>query len=769
MQPPFIKHKKKETFNLKKEVFKYSRNWKWFLLCIALFLTAAFFYSRYSPVVYETTARIKIINQKQNEIELPGNLNSLFDDFKVNQENEVEIIKSYRILEKVVENLHLNVRYYSVNKIKTTQVWDLPIKVFSVDSLSFLPTSGEYFITFLKNGYSITDGNTRRWEIKTHQMNSIHQDLPFLLKLDRLGNISKLLNREFKIRFFNKREATLRLMSGLRIEQIGKHSEVLKLSLRNESSSKSEAVLNEIIAQFNQDGVKDRRLIFQRTIDFVDERFEFLTKELDSIESLKKTFKEKNNLTDIVLDTEHNLANKSNSNTEKTNLETQLEIARILKKSLLNKNNSKLLPADVGIGITGINDQIILYNKKIIEFRELKISGGSNNPVIINLKKNIDNLRLNILMSVIAYQKKAEAALKNIRRIDKKNKSYFHAIPKKEKILREIEREQSIKENLFIFLLQRREEAAINLVITAPTIKIVDYAITNLIPVSENPRILYAKAFVAGLVLPFVVFYLIFFIDTRIATKEDLYANVKNASLIGHIPYTKNKIFNGLNDGTKLAENFRILRTNIDFNIKDIKKENEASIIMVTSTKGREGKTHCAVNLAISYAALDKKVLLVETDFRNPQADFYLKNYNENGLSNYLKGLEPDLNKLIATNTIGETNLDVLFSGDLPKAPAELLSSDAVDDFIKLIKEQYDYVIFDTAPTELYTDTLLISKYADITIYVARSEYTNKNDLKYSDELIATEKLKNVNYILNYQETHSLIKNKKIRKRKGRA
>ena len=765
MKPPFIAHKKKETFNLKKELFKYTRNWKWFLLSIVLFVTAAFYSVRYSSVIYETSARIKITSQKANEIELPGNLSSLFDDFKVNQENEIEIIKSYRILEKVVEKLNLNVRYYFNDQRKYKQVWDLPFKPYPINSAKLLPKTGEYFIDFYESEYVISDVHLNEWRVNKNQINPVNNTYPFVIKIDSLRDVNKLYKQKFKIRFFSKKEATLRLLSGLKIEQIGKNSEVLKISLRNESSAKSEAILNEVIEQFNLDGVQDRKLIFQRTIDFVDERFGFLTKELDSIESKKKRFKEKNNLTDINLDTEHNLSDKSTSNAQKVNLETQLEIARILKTSLINKKSFNLLPANVGIGITGINDQIVLYNSKLIDFGKLRISGGANNPVVKNLKKNIDNLRQSILTSVIAYQKKSETALKNINEVDVKNRGFFNTIPKNEKILREIEREQTIKENLFIFLLQRREEAAINLVVTVPIVKVVDYAITNLIPVSENPKMLYVKAFVAGLVVPFIIFYLIFFVDTRIHTKEDIYTVVNDIDVVGNVPYTfRNKIFDGIYDNSLLAEEFRILRTNINFKLKKAQSNELASVLMVTSTKSNEGKTFCAVNLAIAYAALGKKVLLVEADFRNPKIDSYLNKDDSHGLSSYLIGDEFDYRNLITSNIIGETNLDVLFSGEIPFAPAELLSNGKIDHILSSVKKEYDYIVLDTSSTKLYTDTFLISHFADFTVYVTRAGFTDKEDMLFSEEVIANGRLKNVNYILNYQETRSLIKNRKLRK-----
>lgn len=749
---PFFAPKKKETFNLKREIKRYAKSWKWFLVSISLLLVLAFFSVRYSPTIYETSARIKIINQKMNEIELPGNLTSLFEDSKVNLENEIEIIKSYRILEKVSQNLDLNIRYYKITDTNPVQVWNLPFKVYPLNKITPLPLNGEYIIKILDRGYEVKDVNGKLWKISSSVMEKAEKDLPFLLKLDKNRSYEHIINKKIKVRFFSIREATLRLFSGLKIEHIGKYSEILKISLRNESKAKSEAIINEIIAQFNQDGVEDRKLIFQRTIDFVDERFEYLTQELDSIENRKKRFKQENKLTDIGMDTEHNLSDKSNSGTEKVNLETQLEIARILRKTLTDGKSSELLPADIGLGISGINDQIILYNKKLLDFNKLKISGGANNPLVKNLEEDISQLKGNIFTSVVAYQKKTQTALKNIQVLDKKNKGFFRALPNKEKILREIEREQSIKENLFIFLLQRREEAAINLVITAPTLKVVDYAITNLIPVSESPKMIFAKAFIAGLVLPFIVLYLVFFVDTRIQSKDDIYANIKQSQVIGDIPLSSDKkLFSGKNDNSELAEGFRMLRTNIGYLFKDFRRNEPSKTILVTSSKDDEGKTFCALNLAISYAVLNKKVLLIDANFRNPKVQKYLRSERENnrGLSDYLHNKVDNFSELKSSFAIGQTVLDILTTGEIPLAPAELLANGKIEELIEASKQKYDYIIVDTTATSLVTDTLLISEIADITLYITKSNFTNKNNITFAEELVATNKLKNVSYVFN--------------------
>lgn len=763
---PFFKSKKKETFNLKREIFRYAKNWKWFLLSITILLVIAFFGNKTRPEIYETSARVKIINQKMNEIELPGNLTSLFEDSKVNLENEIEIFKSYRILEKVAKSLKLNVRYYNITETRTTQVWDIPLKVWPISDLNPLPTKGEYIINVNENGYLISDMNNKKWKINSLSMDKAFKDLPFLIKLDAINNFKNLKNKKIKVRFFTIKEATLRLLNGLNIVQVGKDSEILKISLRNESSARSEAILNDVIEKFNEDGVGDRKLIFQRTIDFVDERFIDLTKELDSIENEKRSFKRINKLTDIEMDTERNLSDKSNSNLQKTNLETQLEIARIIRKTLTNNNNSELLPVNIGLGITGINDQIVLYNQKLLEINKLKISGGVNNPLIKNLNEEINNLKNNIFTSVVTYQKKSETALNNIKVIDGKNKGFFKELPNKEKILREIERDQTIKENLFIFLLQRREEAAINLVITAPTLKVVDFAITNLIPVSESPRMVYAKAFIAGLVIPFVILYLMFFVDTKIQSKEDLYANITTSYVIGDITLsTDGKIFNGKSDNSNLAEGFRMLRTNIGYMFKNFPEKNSPKIIMITSSREEEGKTFCAINLALSYSILNKKVLLLDTNFRNPEIPNSLKltNNNNKGLSDYLLKKVSNLKGLVSYYKIDNTVLDVISTGKLSQSPAELLANGKIEELIESLKDLYDYIIMDTTATTSVTDTLLISEIADITLYVAKANYTNKKDIAFSEELIATNRLKNVSYVFNGVPSNTFLKTKKLK------
>ena len=769
---PFFKSKKKETFNLKREIFRYARNWKWFLLSIIILLIIAFFGNKTRPEIYETSARVKIINQKMNEIELPGNLTSLFEDSKVNLENEIEIFKSYRILEKVAKSLKLNVRYYNITETKTTQVWDIPLKIWPISDLNPLPTEGEYIINVNENGYSISDMNNKKWKVNSLSMDKAFKDLPFLITLDAIENFKNfknfknLKNKKIKVRFFTIKEATLRLLNGLNIVQVGKDSEILKISLRNESSARSEAILNDIIEKFNEDGIGDRKLIFQRTIDFVDERFIDLTKELDSIENEKRSFKRINKLTDIEMDTERNLSDKSSSNLQKTNLETQLEIARIIRKTLTSNSDSELLPVNIGLGITGINDQIVLYNRKLLEINKLKISGGVNNPLIKNLNEEINNLKNNIFTSVVTYQKKSETALNNIKVIDGKNKGFFKELPNKEKILREIERDQTIKENLFIFLLQRREEASINLVITAPTLKVVDYAITNLIPVSESPRMVYAKAFIAGLVIPFVILYLMFFIDTKIQSKEDLYANITTSYVIGDITLsTDGKTFNGKSDNSDLAEGFRMLRTNIGYVFKTFPEKNSPKIIMITSSSEEEGKTFCAINLALSYSILNKKVLLLDTNFRNPEIpnSLTLKNYKNKGLSDFLLNEVSNLKDLVCYHKIDNTNLDVITTGKLSKSPAELLANGKIKELIDLVKDQYDYIIMDTTATTTGTDTLLISEIADITLYVAKANYTNRKDIVFSEELIATNRLKNVSYVFNGVPSNSFLKTKKLK------
>ncbi len=754
LREPYYLSDDKETFNIKEEFKKYVRNWPWFVVTIVLFLSAAFIYLKYATVNYETTGKVKILDDSSKAIELPGDISSLFESSKVNLENEIEVLKSHLLLERVTKSLNLNITYFEEGNIKSKELWNTPFKIFAIDSINELPENKNYTIEIVPNGYNISESETITWQLNKHAIDSAYQDLPFLIKEVSPSLIKRHLGKTYSVKINSISKATMQLSSSLKVSQIGKNSDILSLSIMGDSNLKSEMVINEIINQFNLDGILDRQLVSQRTIDFVDDRFVYLTKELDSIENGKRGYKQKNSLSNIGLDTEYTIVNKTNTFNEVLRLETQLEIATLLKETLNDQGKYGLLPANIGLENAGINGLISNHNVEANYRNKIIHNAGINNPIIQSLETKLIRLKSNILKSVIAYEKQTETALKRAQRVNNKTNGLFSGIPQKEKVLRSIERQQTIKETLYILLLEKREEAAINLAVTSPSIKVVDYAITNPNPISPKKSNTYFVALSLGFILPFVFFYILFFMDSKIHTKEDILSKNDKTPITGEIPFSKEaKLIKGTYDRSVLSEAFRVLRTNIDYLLKVDKPSTSHSlgkVVYVTSTIKGEGKTFTAANLALSYLGLNKKVLLVGADFRNPQIHFCFNlSKAEAGLSNYLNNQELNYEDLLINFKLKESHLDILLSGNIPPNPSELLSSGRFEDLLDKLKNEYDYIIVDTAPTILVTDTMLIAPYADTTLYVIRSRFTDKKLLSYSNELIESNKLVNTSYLLN--------------------
>jgi len=397
------------------------------------------------------------------------------------------------------------------------------------------------------------------------------------------------------------------------------------------------------------------------------------------------------------------------------------------------------------------NDLIGEYNTTILERDKVVNSGGKNNPVVQQLIVTLHGLRLNIDTSIAAYKQQLTVSKRQLLERNKKFSSEVYQLPEKEKLLRAINRQQQIKENLYLLLLQKREEAAINLAVTEPSIKIVDYAITAINPIAPKTKIVYLGSFVLGLLLPFGVLSIIFMLDTKIHDKNDIEEFGVHFPVAGEIPVikdNKNHLFNDPNDRTVLAEAFRILSSNVNFMLPSHAKK--GAVINCTSSIKAEGKTFISINLSLALSSLNKKVLLIGADLRNPQLHPYLGvDKKQTGLSNYLHGDTNDWKDILIKGFPKHLHHDTLLSGEIPPNPPYLLSNGRYEALLEEAKEIYDYIVIDTAPTVLVTDTLLISKFSDAVLYVVRANYTEKELINHSIEFSKKIKLENMAYVIN--------------------
>ncbi|PXX25045.1 tyrosine-protein kinase family protein [Arenibacter sp. ARW7G5Y1] len=749
--PYTIEHfEEEESFELKEILQKYLRYWPWFLVAIVFCLGIGYAYMRWAPIIYRSQAKIKIIDESQ-EVDIASNALSLLGGgSKINLENEIEILKSYRILSQVVNELHLDISFYEVGNVKTRRIWAPPFQITRHIAADSLNSSMPYFIEFKGGAAKITDVNEKVYTPNLKEPDLPTEGLPFDIKM--VEGIDPIFYEgiTYKMVLNPLKSTVLALANTIQVQATNKNSEILSLSLESESMDLNEAILNTLIEKFNQDGVLDRQLVSQRTLNFIDERFLYLSQELDSIEGGKESFKRSNNLSYIEADAGMSLQRKSETEEEVIKLENQISISEILKETVINQSDYGLLPANIGIENTSLNNLVAGYNEMALEREKLLPTVGSNHPTLQNLNGQLERAKVNIIKSVNIYNTQLRNSLRQLKLEESRAGSVFSRLPEKEKMLRSIERQQSIKENLFLLLLQKREEAAISYAVTAPTVKVVDYGLTNNIPVSPKKTMVYALSLLAGLFLPFAVLYIRFTLDTKIHERTDIEKLSSDIPVVGEIPFFKDvKKKLEINDRSLMAESFRILSTNVDYLLTQ-KEKGTGQLVMVTSSIKGEGKTLVAHNLSLAYASLNKKVLLIGADLRNPQLhSFYGISVNHLGLSDYLK--DPGMNWKDCVVMSGNDNptLQICFGGSVPPNTPQLLSSSGFEKFINAAKKEFDYIIVDTAPTMLVTDTLLISKFADATVFVTRSGLTDKRLLEFSKNLHKTKKLRNMAYVVN--------------------
>ena len=595
-----LTNQEEDHIDLKREVKKYLRYWPWFVLAFILSFVVAFTYLRYATRIYNTSAKIKILDESEG-LELPTSA-FIFKRSNINLENEIEILTSYVILEQVVNQLSLTTKMYEEGTIQTKQLADLPFEFRQIIKSDSIKKSRAFEIYVNDTGFEIFNGITdAKITVSGYDTNSVEHNLPFNIRIDDSSKLEELIDRKFLVSFTPTKKAVLSLKSKIQVEAIGELSDLLKLSIKDGNKVTSERILNTLIETFNDDGINDRQLVSKRTLDFIDERFIYLAKELDSIEIDRKDFKLDNNLVDLRTDAQLGLEQRTKSDEEVFRIENQLTLADLLKSALNNDSNFELLPANIGIENSSLNSLILEYNTIVLEREKLIVSAGVNNPTTKTLTSKIGDLRANMNRTLTAYNNQLRSSQEQLQSRNQKFRGEVSRLPVKEKLLRAIERQQKIKESLYLLLLQKREEAAINLAITEPSVKIVEYALSGTDPIAPKSKIIYIGAILAGLLVPFAILYLFFMLDTKVHTKEDV--TVTNIPVVGEIPTIKDKstsIFSDPNDRSILSESFRILCSNVNYllPVKD-----EAKVIYCTSTIKGEGKTYISINLSLALSS----------------------------------------------------------------------------------------------------------------------------------------------------------------------
>lgn len=745
---------------LREQIAIYARHWPWFIIAVLISLTVAYLYLRYTIPSYQSTTSI-LIKESQgsgaaSEMAIFEDL-GMFSGMNTNSiENEVEILKSKRLLTNVVTELNLNIRYFKEGNIITSEVYgNKPFTVSILNTNEDFPFP-DYPLNFTPTSAStltITDPekNTEMEVGFGERVSLSFANITIVPNSSILDDPENFINEPLQIVFSDVAKVVSHYQSNIQITPTDKNGSVIELSLNDPVKEKAEEILDELVVQYNKDAIEDRNLIASNTAAFIEERLDIITAELDSVETGKVTFKQENRLTNIEAEAQLFLEGASEYNSKQLELATQLKVTNDVIDYIKEGTATTLIPANLGISEEGTGGLIGNYNALVLERNRLMRSSTEENPVVKNLDNQINQLRANVLSGLNNVRNSLEIGIRDIRRQENIFDSKISQVPGTEKQFRGIERQQGIKEALYLFLLQKREETSISLAVTAPKAKVIDAAYSSNVPVSPKRNIVLLAALILGLLIPFLILYVHRLLYDKVRNRKDVERQAGVIPILGEVPKVASSESEliGLNDRSILAESFRILRTNLQYLFVKETDETQGKTIFVTSTVKGEGKTFMAVNLALTLANSGKKVILVGADIRNPQLHRYIEGAKtQQGITDFLVSNSLQLEDLIKVSTL-KPEFDLLFSGTIPPNPAELWLGKRTPQIFEALKMQYEYVIVDTAPAMLVTDTFLISHYADVTLYVIRADYTERKLLEFPIDAVADNKLQHVAFILN--------------------
>ncbi|WP_299319597.1 tyrosine-protein kinase domain-containing protein [uncultured Maribacter sp.] len=753
-----------EGVNFRAIIDRYLNYWPWFVTCIGLCMLFGLLYLTFTKSNYMAVATVIIEGEKSKGPAAGSGFAdlSLLSGFSTSSiENELGLLRSKRLMHNAVKALDLNVKYVQTKDFFSKDYYkNSPyiIKTASLDD-NLLKKA----IKLEKNEFTIRYLNEKEVEIvlgdsDTTIISKIGEivDLEYIKffieknensehRVDEEGNFKSV-----KVLIYSIESIASSLAARLNVGLMDKNSTMIQLSLVEQYPLRAKDVLDQLVFEYNQEAIEDKDLIARNTAFFIDERLAIINSELDSVETGKEQFKESNLLTNIETESQLIVQNVSDYNNEQQRISTELELTTALVNHLKN-NKASLLPTNMGIDDSGTNGLIQEFNSKVLERNRLLKSASEQNPLVIGLTNEIDQIRDNVMQSLSRMQSNLRIKKNNLDRQSGVLASQISDVPAQERAYRGIERQQNIKEALYLFLLQKREENSLSLAASAPKAKIVDKAYALSAPVSPNSKIVIMGALFIGLLLPFLTINAISLLNDKLQNSEDVKKEAKDLALLSELPHILPQQSSVIepNVRTVLSESFNILASSVQHLVENTNSVGTSKCIFITSSLKGEGKTFASVNLGITLASEGNKVIVIGGDLRNPQLHRYQKNADGgNGLSTYLKDTS-----LIVQDYIQDTdlhnNLKFMYTGAIPSNPIQLLKSVKLGDMFKELKNQFDYIIVDTAPVLQLADTFVMGKYADLTLYMLRVNVTKKSFVGLIEEIEKSRKLKNIALVLN--------------------
>lgn len=756
-----------EQVNIQELLFRYLIHWPWFVVSIIICIACAWGYLRLTTPIYNISATVLIKDEKKGGgASMSSDLEKMglegFISSSSNVDNEIEVLRSKSLAREVVNNLGLFVTYMDEDEFPSKELYHTSPVLVSLTHQEADKLPGRMEINMILQptgalGVQITVGE-KEYRKQFDKLPAVFPTdegtVAFFANNDTLSAVcpENITKERHITAFINRPFSVLKeYVNSLSIAPTSKTTSVVVISLENTNTRRGRDYINKLLEMYNINANNDKNEVAQKTAEFIDERIGIISKELGSTEQDLENFKRSAGITD--LSSEAQIALTGNAEYEKKRVENQTQINLVMDLQRYMKGNEyEVLPSNIGLQDAASAGAIDRYNQMLVERKRLLRTSTENNPTIINLDTSIRAMRTNVQATLDATLKGLQITKEDLAREASRYSRRINDAPTQERQFVSIARQQEIKSGLYLMLLQKREENAITLAATANNAKIIDEALADDNPISPKKTIVYLAALVLGVGLPVGVIYLIGLTKFKIEGRADV-EKLTSLPVVGDIPLADEKtgsiaVFE--NQNNLMSETFRNVRTNLQFML-----ENGKNVILVTSTISGEGKSFISANLAISLSLLGKKVVIVGLDIRKPGLN---KVFNipkkEHGITQYLTNTTANLMDFVQPSDINK-NLFILPGGTVPPNPTELLARGGLEKAIETLKANFDYVILDTAPVGMVTDTLLIGRVADLSVYVCRADYTHKAEFTLINELAENNKLPNLCIAVNGLDLNS--------------
>ncbi|MBT2163186.1 polysaccharide biosynthesis tyrosine autokinase [Zobellia sp. KMM 6746] len=762
------------SFDLKEILNTYTAHIKWFALSVFLALIIAFMYIRYATPKFAVQTQIQILEDKTSGSELDVFQDmSLLGGGKNKVEDELQLISSRSNLISVVKELNLNTKILVQGNIKETELYkNPPVNLNFIAADSILNRANlEFFITISS---STTFGYTEE-EDKPVKIFAFGKNIPTaigdIVITPNVGVFENFKDKKLRVSIQPIDDVAQSYRNQILISNPGEYSNIVNLTLEAPIREKAANILDALVRIYNENAIEDKQIIADRTSNFIDERIANISSDLASVDQSAQDFKTEKGVTDIAAEANVNLNVGVANQQELANARNQLNMAASMQDLVQQQNSYEVLPTNIGLSDPTIASTTERYNQLVLERKRLLKSSNEKNPVIVNLDQQIAGLKSSMQSSLSSSVNNLGLTVNSLSGQQARFNSKIYSSPANERALRDITRQQQTTESLYLYLLQKREEAQISAASSSPKSKVVDqaYSVSKL-PVSPKKSIIYLASFILGLLVPFSIIYAKDLLDNKVHNMHSLEKLVKNIPILGELPKLtkKDEKFVVKEDRSVLAESLRIIRTNLDYLIKSKRnKAGKSNVVFVTSSVPGEGKTFLSTNLSMILASTNKKVLLIGADIRNPKLYTFFSSGDvdkmqkptrnkDAGLTEYLYDNTIEIRDIVNPMLVHRNTVDVIYSGRIPPNPAELLMSDRIKTLFDQVSETYDYVIVDTAPLMVVTDTLLISEHADLLLYVTRAGVTETNAVEYPIKLQEEGKIKGLSFIVNDVDSSNL-------------